>query len=74
MIKISDKVCNLRSILTDPPQEWSLKRRRGYFLWAKQVVDGLLGVNQALDECVQSILEEGLRTLSPAEPGRGGSA
>ena len=67
MIKIADKTCNLRSILSDPPKDWSLKRRREYFSWANQVVAGLLGVNQALDDCVQSVLQEGLQKLSPAE-------
>lgn len=74
MIQISDKTCNLRSILSDPPHDWSLKRRQGYFQWARQVVDGLLGVNQTLDDCVQSILEEGLQKLSQAKPGKGGKS
>lgn len=74
MIKIADKTCNLRSILADPPHDWSLKRRRNYFLWAQQVVAGLQGVNQPLDDCVQSVLEEGLRALSQAEPGSGDNA
>ena len=63
MIKISDKTCNLRSILADPPRGWSLDRQKEYFMWAEQVVSGLLGVNQALDDCVQSVLQEGLRKL-----------
>ena len=69
MIKISDKTCNLRSILSDPPKDWSLKRRRNYFLWAQQVVAGLQGVNQSLDDCVQSVLQEGLQALSQSDPG-----
>jgi guanosine-3',5'-bis(diphosphate) 3'-pyrophosphohydrolase len=74
MIKISDKTCNLRSILSDPPRGWSLNRQKEYFLWAQQVVSGLLGVNQALDDCVQSVLQEGLQKLSLAEPGTEGNA
>lgn len=69
VIKISDKTCNLRSILSDPPKGWSLHRQQEYFLWAQEVVAGLLGVNQALDDCVQSVLEEGLQKLSQAEQG-----
>ena len=64
-----DKTCNLRSILSDPPKGWSLDRQQEYFLWAQEVVSGLLGVNQALDDFVQSVLQQGLQKLSQAEPG-----
>lgn len=41
VIKLADKISNLRSILTSPPAGWSPERQREYFLWARQVVDGL---------------------------------
>lgn len=41
MIKIADKISNLRSILVSPPPDWSYERRREYFEWAKRVVDAL---------------------------------
>ena len=63
MIKIADKTCNLRSILADPPEGWSLERQQEYFEWARQVVDGLMGVNDALDDCVKSVLEDGQASL-----------
>ncbi len=47
-IKIADKISNLRSILNSPPADWSVERRREYFDWAKQVVDGLTTPNAAL--------------------------
>jgi guanosine-3',5'-bis(diphosphate) 3'-pyrophosphohydrolase len=31
MIKIADKTCNLRSILSDPPNDWPLLRQYDYF-------------------------------------------
>ena len=64
MIKISDKTCNLRSILTDPPADWSTSRKHDYFVWADQMVSGLLGENPGLDECVQATLKEGLDRFS----------
>lgn len=64
-IKIADKTCNLRSILVDPPEEWSLQRQREYFDWARQVVEGLLGVNEPLDRSVLEVLEAGEKKLSP---------
>lgn len=48
MVKLADKTCNLRDIAKSPPADWSLARRREYFDWAKQVVDGLPLVNERL--------------------------
>jgi guanosine-3',5'-bis(diphosphate) 3'-pyrophosphohydrolase len=58
-IKIADKTCNLRSILQDPPADWPLQRQREYFLWAEQVLAGLLGVNPLLDKEALAVLELG---------------
>jgi len=42
-VKLADKTCNLRDVAESPPRKWSLRRRKEYFDWAKQVVDGLRG-------------------------------
>ncbi|MDA8382549.1 MAG: HD domain-containing protein [Betaproteobacteria bacterium] len=39
-VKLADKICNLRDILTSPPADWSLERKRAYFDWAAQVING----------------------------------
>jgi guanosine-3',5'-bis(diphosphate) 3'-pyrophosphohydrolase len=41
VIKLADKISNLRAILASPPTDWSVERQREYFEWAKQVVDAL---------------------------------
>jgi len=41
MVKISDKICNLRDVAENPPTDWSTKRRVEYFEWAEQVVSRL---------------------------------
>ena len=41
VIKLADKISNLRAMLASPPADWSLERRREYFAWARQVVDAL---------------------------------
>ena len=41
LVKLADKICNLRDITTSPPADWSVDRKREYFDWAKAVVDGL---------------------------------
>src|ERR1019366_3407964 len=40
VIKLADKISNLRGILASPPADWSVERKRDYFEWAKRVVDG----------------------------------
>jgi GTP diphosphokinase / guanosine-3',5'-bis(diphosphate) 3'-diphosphatase len=35
LVKLADKICNLRDIAASPPTDWSLQRRREYFAWAK---------------------------------------
>ncbi len=47
-IKLADKTSNLRGILSSPPANWDLARKREYFAWAKQVVDGFTAPNPTL--------------------------
>lgn len=49
LVKLADKICNLRDIAATPPADWSLERRREYFDWASKVVAGCRGVNARLD-------------------------
>jgi guanosine-3',5'-bis(diphosphate) 3'-pyrophosphohydrolase len=48
LVKLADKICNLRDVALSPPADWSIERRREYFDWARRVVDGLPAVNAAL--------------------------
>jgi (p)ppGpp synthase/HD superfamily hydrolase len=48
LIKLADKISNLRAILASPPVDWSLERKQEYFRWAKQVVDALSAPNPSL--------------------------
>ena len=38
MIKIADKIANLHSIAISPPVGWSVRRKREYVAWAREVV------------------------------------
>ncbi len=55
LVKLADKICNLRDVLASPPVGWSRSRKREYFEWAKQVVDGLRGSNSALETVFDDI-------------------
>jgi GTP diphosphokinase / guanosine-3',5'-bis(diphosphate) 3'-diphosphatase len=39
LVKLADKIANLRDVADRPPAKWSLARRQEYFDWAKEVVD-----------------------------------
>jgi guanosine-3',5'-bis(diphosphate) 3'-pyrophosphohydrolase len=41
LLKLADKICNLRDMASSPPANWNIDRRREYFEWAKAVVDRL---------------------------------
>jgi GTP diphosphokinase / guanosine-3',5'-bis(diphosphate) 3'-diphosphatase len=43
LVKLADKICNLRDVAERPPAGWDLARRREYYEWAKRVIDGLRG-------------------------------
>lgn len=49
LVKLADKICNLRDIASSPPAGWSLRRKQDYFDWAKAVIDGLRGVHPSLE-------------------------
>jgi GTP diphosphokinase / guanosine-3',5'-bis(diphosphate) 3'-diphosphatase len=49
LVKLADKICNLRDVAGSPPADWPLERRQAYFDWAKQVVDRLRGVHPGLE-------------------------
>jgi GTP diphosphokinase / guanosine-3',5'-bis(diphosphate) 3'-diphosphatase len=49
LVKLADKISNLRDIANSPPADWTSDRRREYFDWAAKVVSGLRGTNAALE-------------------------
>lgn len=60
LVKLADKISNLRDIANNPPPSWSLERRQEYFDWAKKVIDRVRGVHTGLE----SIFDEAY-TLRP---------
>ena len=48
LVKIADKICNLRDMVNAPPADWPQQRRRDYFDWAKKVVKNLPTTNSGL--------------------------
>jgi GTP diphosphokinase / guanosine-3',5'-bis(diphosphate) 3'-diphosphatase len=48
LVKLADKICNLRDMAASPPAGWRIDRQREYFDWAMAVVSGLPRVNEQL--------------------------
>jgi len=49
ILKLADKLSNVRAIGSSPAKDWSAERRLEYIRWAREVVDGLRGASPALE-------------------------
>lgn len=49
LVKLADKICNLRDILASPPADWPAERKKAYFDWAARVVAGFRGIHPGLE-------------------------
>ncbi|XP_008048428.1 guanosine-3',5'-bis(diphosphate) 3'-pyrophosphohydrolase MESH1 isoform X2 [Carlito syrichta] len=63
LVKLADKLYNLRDINRCTPKGWSEHRVQEYFTWAAQVVKGLQGTNQQLEEALKDLFKERGLTL-----------
>ena len=55
LVKLADKICNLRDVADRPPAKWDLQRRQEYFEWAKRVIDGLRGAHPGLEAAFDAV-------------------
>lgn len=72
LVKLADKISNVRAIAEAPPAGWSLERRREYLDWTARVVAGCRGTSAALEEVYDRALEYGYRVLAAEADPRGG--
>ncbi len=64
LIKIADKICNIKDVTNSPPSDWSIARRIEYLDWAERVVIGLKGCNPMLEQEFYRLFKEGRGNLS----------
>ncbi len=50
LVKLADKICNLRDLDQAPPADWPLERICAYYDWAYAVVAGLRGTHPQLEQ------------------------
>ncbi|MFL9913989.1 HD domain-containing protein [Paraburkholderia fungorum] len=63
LVKLADKICNLRDIVQNPPADWPIERKGEYFDWAKAVVDGLRGAHPGLEALFDQLYRAGKEAL-----------
>ncbi|KAM7010455.1 guanosine-3',5'-bis(diphosphate) 3'-pyrophosphohydrolase MESH1 isoform 1-T1 [Passerculus sandwichensis] len=57
LVKLADKLHNLRDLNRCTPQGWTEERVQEYFRWAARVVSGLRGSSAALEGALQRLFE-----------------
>ena len=63
LVKLADKICNLRDVASNQPVGWSSERKQEFFEWANAVVDGVRGVHPELERIFDEVYKA--RPLSP---------
>ncbi len=64
MLKLADKISNLRAITASPPAGWDHARRVEYVGWAGRVAAGLKGANLALDALFDATYRDAIAGLA----------
>lgn len=63
LVKLADKISNLRDIAVNPPVSWSIARCVAYFAWAHAVVTALGDVHPRLEYIFGKVYDDGIETL-----------
>lgn len=64
LIKLADKIANVRDVTDQPAKGWSVQRRREYLDWADRVVAGCRGVNALLERHYDEQVQRAREALS----------
>jgi guanosine-3',5'-bis(diphosphate) 3'-pyrophosphohydrolase len=67
LVKVADKICNLRDMSQSPPLDWSTQRQAEYFAWAKQVVDPMRGVSATLEALFDTAFVNGRNAFQASD-------
>ena len=57
LIKLGDKIANVRDLTNHPPPDWPIERVREYLTWAEAVVEKLPAVNSSLESHFRETLQ-----------------
>ncbi|XP_061886516.1 guanosine-3',5'-bis(diphosphate) 3'-pyrophosphohydrolase MESH1 [Entelurus aequoreus] len=58
LVKLADKLYNLRDLNRCTPVGWTAERVQQYFVWASEVVKGLKGTNSTLEDKLEELFKQ----------------
>lgn len=58
LVKLADKLYNLRDLDRTIPVGWTPERAREYFEWAEKVVSGLRGTNHPMEDALDKLFKK----------------
>jgi (p)ppGpp synthase/HD superfamily hydrolase len=64
LLKVADKISNLRSLAASPPADWDSGRTLEYVDWAEKVVAGCRKLNPRLDALFDAAAAEARKAIS----------
>lgn len=64
LVKLADKLYNLRDMVAETPQGWGAARVQGYFVWAHAVIAGLRGTNASLEAALDDLFDNAVLVKS----------
>ena len=66
-IKLADKISNIRDVIEHRPEGWSDERLAEYIEWGRDVVEGLRGANDKLEERFDELVLQDAYANSPSD-------
>jgi GTP diphosphokinase / guanosine-3',5'-bis(diphosphate) 3'-diphosphatase len=63
LIKLADRISNLRAITAEPPKGWSVKRQTEYFEWSGRVFRNLPKIHNPLEAIFREEFDKGNKIL-----------
>lgn len=70
LVKLADKIDNLRDMATAPPAGWSMARRQAYCEWARRVVNQIRGSNRQLEAYFDKVYAHAIATCQTEQTPR----
>lgn len=58
LIKLADKICNVRDMVQSPPAGWPLERLQGYIDWCEAVIGNMKETHSELESLFKDVCRE----------------
>ena len=64
LVRLADKICNVRDMVADAPHGWNVDRRRDYLDWTERVIGNCRGCNPGLEAAYDQALLDARQALA----------